>query len=222
MKHNLIIALVAILLPLTALLAQENAKKFTGSITYRITYPSAASNPMIASLPTTLTMEIAGNKAKTEFMLPFGNNTLIMNGDDITLTRLVDNDKGKFYVQKKKEDFAPKASPMLVPLKETKNIAGQNCKSVEINHTDQAGKTTKTKVFYSDELGGNNIYFNTDLQSIKGIMLEFDYVLMGIPVQLSAITVNPGRVSNKVFEIPSSYTETTEAKLREMRGPMKK
>ena len=222
MKHNVIIAVVAILLPLTALLAQETSKKFTGSITYRITYPSASSNPMIASLPTTLTMQIAGNKAKTEFMLPFGNNMLIINGDDNSIIRLVDLESGKYFVKKTKADFTQPTSPMLVPLKETKKVAGQNSKAIEVNLTDRAGKTTKNKVFYSDELGSNNIYFNTSLQSVKGIMLEFEYVLMGIPVQLSAISVEPGRISNKTFEIPSGYTETTEAKLREMRGPIKK
>jgi hypothetical protein len=222
MKHNLIIALVAILLPLTAIWAQDNSKKFTGSITYKVTYPAAASNPMISALPNSITMQIAGNKAMMEVVLPFGKNTLIINGDDFTMTRLVDLEKGKYFVRKTKEDFNTKSDAVFVPLKEIKKIAGQNCKAMEVNGKDQNGKSTKTKIFYSDELGVNNIYFNTGLKAIKGIMLEGDYMLMGIPVQLSAVSVNPGRVSNKVFEIPSGYTETTEAKLREMRGPIKK
>jgi hypothetical protein len=53
-------------------------------------------------------------------------------------------------------------------------------------------------------------------------MLEFDYQIMGVPVKLNAISINPGRVSGKQFEIPAGYTETSEAKLREMRGPLKK
>ncbi len=221
MKRNLIIAFFLFCLPATALFAQGNTKKFTGTVTYRITYPASTTNPMIAALPTTLEMQISGNKARTEMMLPFGNNTFIMNGDDFTVTRLVDLDNGKYFVKKTKDDFKMVTTPMVVPLKETKKIAGQNCKSSEVNIVS-AGKTTKNKVFYSDELGTNNIYFNTNIRSISGIMLEFEYTIMNIPVQLTAISVSPGRVSNKVFEIPSGYTETTEAKLREMKGPMKK
>jgi hypothetical protein len=130
-------------------------------------------------------------------------------------------ESGNYFVKKTKEDFVMKNTPMIVPLKETKNIAGQNCKASEINFVN-GDKSTKSKIYYSDDLGTNNIYFNTDIRSISGIMLEFEYNLMGIPVQLSAISVSPGRVSNKLFEIPSGYTETTDAKLRELRGPIKK
>lgn len=220
MKRILTIAFL-LCLPMAVVFAQGNTKKFTGTITYRITYPAANTNPMIASLPTTLDMQIAGNKARIEMMLPFGNNTFIINGDDFTITRLVDLETGKYFVKKTKEDFTMKSTPMIIPLKETKNVAGQNCKASEINVVE-GNKSSKAKIYYSDELGTNNIYFNTEVRSIAGIMLEFEYNIMGIPVQLSAISVNPGRVSNKQFEIPSGYTETTEAKLREMRGPMKK
>ncbi len=221
MKRIFTIAVLLFCLPMATIFAQGTAKNFTGTITYRITYPAAASNPMIASLPTTLEMQIAGNKARTEMMLPFGKNVIIINGDDFTITRLVDLESGKYFVKKTKEDFTMATTPMIIPLKETKNIAGQNCKTSEINIVN-GNNQTKSKIYYSQELGSNNIYFNTEVRSITGIMLEFEYNLMGIPVQLSAISVNPGRVSNKTFEIPSGYTETTDAKLREMRGPMKK
>ena len=221
MKRKLTIAFFLFCLPMAVIFAQQNTKKFTGTITYRITYPSTSSNPMIASLPTTIEMQIAGNKARTELVLPFGKNTYIINGDDFTVTRLAEMESGKYFVKKTKEDFVMKSPPMIVPLKETKSIAGQNCKASEVNFVN-GDKSTKSKVYYSEDLGTNNIYFNTDIRSLSGIMLEFEYNLMGIPVQLSAISVTPGRISNKLFEIPSGYTETTEAKLRELRGPINK
>ncbi len=221
MKRNLIIALFLVCLPFATLFAQENNKKFTGTITYKITYPATATGPMLASLPTSLDMQISGNKAKTEMKLPFGDNTIIINGDEISITRLVDLESGKYFVKKTKEEFHMPSAPSIVPLKETKKIAGQNCKSAEINIVG-GPKASKSTVFYSDELGSNNIYFNTNVRSISGIMMEFEYNIMGMPVTLSAISVTPGRVSNKVFEIPSGYTETTEAKLREMKGPARK
>lgn len=221
MKRNLSLAFLLVFLPVALLFAQENTKKFTGTITYKVTYPATGTNPMVASLPTTLEMQISGNKARTEMMLPFGNNTFIINGDEFSVTRLVDLESGKYFTKKTKEDLNNQATPLVVPLKETKKVAGQNCKASEVNIVN-GGKTSKAKVFYSDELGSNNIYFNTSVRSIHGIMLEFEYNIMGIPVQLSAISVTPGRISNKLFEIPGGYTETTEAKLREMRGPMKK
>ena len=221
MKRNILVFLSVFLLSGLSLLAQDNSKKFSGTITYRITYPSQSNNPMVAALPTTLEMQISGNKAKTQMMLPFGNNTFIMDGDLLNVIRLVELETGKYFIKKTKDDFNMTSTPMIVPLKETKTIAGQNCKAAEVNVT-VAGKSSKSKVYYSETLGANNIYFNTNIRSLKGIMLEFEYTIMGIPVQLSAISVNPGRVSSKEFEIPAGYTETTEAKLREMKGPAKK
>ncbi len=221
MKRNIFIALFLLILPAAILTAQEKVKSFTGTITYRITYPESASNPIVAALPTTLEMKIAGNKAMTELMLPFGNNTFIMNGDNLTVTRLVQLTEGKFFVTKSQDDFKMDSAPLIMPLNETKKIAEYNCKTSEINIMS-GSNTTKSKVYYTEELGFNNIYFNTIVRSIQGIMLEFEYNIMGIPVQLSAVSVKPGRISNKTFEIPSGYTETTEAKLREMKGPMNK
>jgi hypothetical protein len=221
MKRNLTIALMLFLLPAVVIFAQGNTKKFTGTITYRITYPASTTNPMIASLPTTLEMQIAGNKARTEMKLPSGTNTIIINGDDFTTVRLVDMESGKYYIKKTKADFNMAKAPMIKPLNETKKIAGQNCKASEINVVS-GNKTTKSKIYYSEELGTNNIYFNTEVRSISGIMLEFEYNIMGIPVQLSAISVTPGRISNKLFEIPAGYTATTEANLRQIKNAAKK
>lgn len=222
MKRNIIIALILICVPISFLFAQTNAKKFTGTITYKITYPANAVNPIVATLPTTLDMQVSANKARIEMALPFGKNTFIMNGDELTIYRLVEMETGKFFVKRTKEDFNKgNVTPMIMPLKETKKIAGQNCKASEVNMVS-SGKTTKSKIFYSEELGNNNIYFNTSVRSVPGIMLEFEYNIMGIPVQLTAISVEPGRISNKLFEIPTGYTETTEAKLHEMARPTKK
>ena len=41
MKRNLIIAFFLFCLPATVLFAQGNTKKFTGTVTYRITYPAS-------------------------------------------------------------------------------------------------------------------------------------------------------------------------------------
>ncbi len=222
MKRNIIIALILICVPISFLFAQTNAKKFTGTITYKITYPANAVNPIVATLPTTLDMQVSANKARIEMALPFGKNTFIMNGDELTIYRLVEMETGKYFVKRTKEDFNKgNVTPMIMPLKEAKKIAGQNCKSSEVNMVS-SGKTTKSKIFYSEELGNNNIYFNTSVRSVPGIMLEFEYNIMGIPVQLTAISVEPGRISNKLFEIPAGYTETTEAKLHEMARPTKK
>jgi len=204
-------------LAVSMLVLNAQPRFFTGTITYKITYPANASSPLIASLPSTIDMQISANKTRFELTLPNGKQTFIVNGDEQSVTRLMDQAQGKFYIRKTKEDFQKDETPITVPLKETKLIAGYKCKAAEINSKDRGGKEQKSKAFYSDELGNNNIYFNTIAKGIKGILLDFDYSGLGTPMHLTAIEVSPGRISNKTFEIPSDYKPTTEAQLQQMR-----
>jgi hypothetical protein len=190
---------------------------FTGSIKYQITYPGNTNSAMISKLPQTVEMIISGNKSKFDLTLPNGKYTFITNGDETTFTRLIDATEGKFFIKKRKEEIMVGEPPITVPTPEVKTIAGYKCKSVEITTTERGGKTQKSNAFYSADLGTNNIYFNTSAKAVKGILLDMDYTAMGITMHLTATEVNPGRVSNKNFEIPSDYTETTEVKLHQLK-----
>lgn len=200
-----------------ALTSFAQNKNFTGTINYKIVYPGGATGPLAAALPQSISMQIAGNKCKFELTLPNGKQTFIVNGDEVSVTRLLEMAEGKYFIKKTKEEFEQKEAPIIVPAKETKTVAGYKCKSSEINVKDRGGKLQKSIVFYSEELGTNNIYFNTIAKGIKGILLDFDYSGLGVAMHLTATEVVPGRVSNKIFEIPAGYTETTEAKLQQMR-----
>jgi hypothetical protein len=210
-----------LLATISILSLQAQPKYFTGTITYSITYPANATGPVISALPSTLEMSIAANKCKFELTLPNGKQAFIINGDETSVTRLMEMTEGKFYIKKTKEDFLNKEAPTITPLKETKTIAGYKCSSADVSTTDRGGKVQKSKVYYSEELGNNNIYFNTIARGIKGLLLEGDYSGLGINMHLIATQINPGRVSNKTFEIPSDYTETTEAKLQQLKQARK-
>jgi hypothetical protein len=220
MTRSLLFTLIVLAVSTFSSTAQT--KKFTGTINYKITYPGNASSPLIASLPQNIEMQIAANKAKFDVALPNGKYTFIINGDDVTVTRLIDASEGKFFIKKTKEEFNKEELPVTMPLKETKTIAGYKCKSAEISVTDRGGKVQKSTVFYSEDLGTNNIYFNTDAKAIKGIMLDLDYTTMGVTMHLTASEITPGRVSNKTFEIPSDYVETTDVKLHQLKQANKK
>jgi len=220
MTRSILFSLILLAVSVYSVTAQT--KKFTGTINYKITYPGNSSSPMIASLPQSIDMQIAGNKARFDLTLPNGQYVFIINGDENSVTRLIDAAEGKFFIKKTKEEFIQGEQPTTLPLKETKTIAGYKCKSAEISATDRGGKVQKSNVFYSEDLGTNNIYFNTDAKAVKGIMLDMDYSTMGVTMHLTAAGVSPGRVSNKTFEIPSGYTETTETKLHQLKQANKK
>jgi hypothetical protein len=220
MTRSILLALIIISASVYTASAQSH--NFTGVINYKITYPGNTSSPNVASLPQNIEMQIAGNKAKFEITLPNGKSTFIINGDEISVTRLIDAAEGKFFIKKTKEEFMQGEPPITLPLTETKTIGGYKCKSAEISKTERGGKIQKNKVFYSEDLGTNNIYFNTNAKAIKGILLDLDYSALGVEMHLTASEIKPGRVSNKSFEIPDGYTETTKANLHQLRQGDKK
>jgi hypothetical protein len=220
MTRSIFISLLLIVV--SACSASAQSKKFTGTINYKITYPGSNGSPIMASLPQNISMDIAGNKAKFSLTLPNGSYTFIVNGDETSVTRLIENSDGKFFIKKAKEEFMKGDAPVMLPLKETKTIAGYKCKSAEITATDRGGKSQKSTVYYSEDLGTNAIYFNTDAKAVKGILLDLDYSTMGVPMHLTAVEVKPGRISNKIFEIPAGFKETTEAQLHQMKQANKK
>lgn len=215
-------SLLTLFMALTIGLGAFAQKMFTGTINYKITYPANLTGPLAASLPSTISMQISANKARFEVTLPNGKQTFIVNGDEISVTRLMDLAEGKFYIKKTREEFQKDEAPSFLAAKEVKTVAGYKCKSGEISFKDRGGKVQKATVYYSDELGVNNIYFNTVAKSVKGILLDFDYSGLGFPMHLTATEVLAGRISNKTFEIPSEYKQTTEAQLQQLRQANKK
>jgi GLPGLI family protein len=213
------------LLLVTLLLVKLNssaqiAKVFTGTITYSIAYPPNTAPNIAAQLPKTITMYIAGNRAKAGATFGPMKQTFIKNADAMTISTLVEREGRKVVMTKSKaqivSELAATKAPSTQVQTETKKIAGYTCKSAEVNYMDKRGQAHKTTVFYSDELGTNNVNFDNQYRGIKGIPLEMELVLHGIPMKLIASSVSKERVSNKEFETPKDFEVITEQQYKEL------
>jgi GLPGLI family protein len=203
----------------------QSARVFTGTITYNIMYPPNTAPKIAAQLPKTITMIIAGNKLKAGASFGPMKQTFIKNADARTVTTLAETEGRKVVMIKSKEQMASELAsdkaPVTKVLPDTKKVAGYNCKSAEINYLDKRGQAHKTNVFYSDELGTNNLNFDNQYRGIKGIPLELELTMHGIPMKLVASSVSPGRVSNKEFETPKDFEVVTEQQFKEMMSKLR-
>jgi GLPGLI family protein len=196
----------------------QKAKVFTGTITYNITYPANTAPNIAAQLPKTITMFVAGNKVKAGASFGPMKQTFIKNGDAMTITSLVERDGRKLAMTKSKEqitkELASEKAPATEIMKETKKVAGYTCKSAEVNFMDKRGQAHKSIVYFSDDLGTNNLNFDNQYRGIKGIPLEMELTMHGIPMKLVASSVSSERVSNKEFETPSDFEAVTEQEFK--------
>jgi hypothetical protein len=198
----------------------QTAKVFTGTITYNISFPPNTAANIAAQLPKSITMIIAGDKVKAGASFGPLKQTFIKNADAMTITSLVERDGRKVVMTKSRDqimkELAAEKAPAIQETKGTKKLAGYNCKSAEVNYMDKRGQAHKTTVYYSDELGNNNLNFDNQYRGIKGIPLELELTMHGIPMKLVASSVSPGRVSNKEFETPKDFTPVTEQEYKTM------
>lgn len=225
-KSILSCSLLAIIFFLNLNAMAQGAKSFTGTVTYSISYPPNSVAPAMASqLPKTIEMYISGNRSKAGASFGPVSYTIIKNGDLQTVTTLVVRDGRKIAMTKSREqvaaELAASKAPAIQILKETKSIAGQKCKAAEVNYADKRGQAHKTNVYYSDALGTNNLNFDNQYRGIAGVPLEFEMMLKGIPMKLTAISVAPGRISNKEFETPKDYEVMTEQEFKALMNKAK-
>lgn len=200
--------------------AQGKGGSFKGTITYQISYPDANLDAsQLAQMPKTMTLKLNGNKAKAELPMREMNQTLILDSDAKTTIVLVDINGQKASLKPKKNaNPANTKEPITEPTAETKEIAGYVCKKVNIHYGDERSKNNPSVVYYSEELGNNKVFYDNEYKNLAGIPLEFKYKMQGMNMLLTATKIEKGKISNKEFEVPSDYKESTPEDLRRMFG----
>lgn len=201
--------------------AQEAPKLFKGTITYELTFPEKiVKSRNNVKLPTSVDMIINGNKAKINANLPDGTEGILIDGDNHTITQLFDINGKKVYTVKTITDLNLKTPPTVVRIRSIKDIAGYRCSISQVTAPGNITYSKEKKACYSTELGENNLYFGTPLESIKGIMLEYDYEFARTPVSLLATKVKTGKVAKKHFKISKKYKKVDLGELSKMQMEM--
>ncbi len=200
--------------------AQAKGDSFKGKITYKITYPeSNLDASQLSAMPQFMVLTLSGNKSKAEMSMAQMDQTLLLDSDAKTTVILVNINGQKVAIKPKKAGDRPLGKePIVDPAGETKEIAGYVCKKANIHFGDEKSKADPIGVYYSDELGNNKIFFDNEYRNLVGIPLEFKYKMQGMNMLLTATKVEPGRVKDREFDIPSDYKESTPEELRRMFG----
>ncbi len=200
--------------------AQAKGGSFKGTITYKITYPeSNLDASQLTAMPQFMTLTLSGNKSKAEMSMAMMDQILLMDSDAKTTVILVNINGQKVALKPKKAGEKPSGKePVVEPAGETKEIAGYVCKKANIHYGDEKSKADPMSVYYSEELGNNKIFFDNEYRNLVGIPLEFKYKMQGMNMLLTATKVEPGKVKDREFEIPSDYKESTPEELRRMFG----
>lgn len=200
--------------------AQSKGDAFKGKITYKITYPeSNLDAAQLSALPQYMILTLSGNKSKAEMNMGQMEQVLLIDSETKSTTILIEINGQKLAINPKKGTDRPLGKePIVEPDGETKEIAGYVCKKANIHFGDEKSKAAPSVVYYSEELGNNQIFYDNEYRNLKGIPLEFKYKMQGMSMLLTASKIEPGKVKDKEFNIPSDYKETSPQDLMKMFG----
>lgn len=209
--------------------AQKKGKSFRGIVTYELKYSGDEITPaQQAQLPKEQIVKIWDNKTLQEQKYGPVTITEITNGDEGSKTTLYDLSMvmaKKIYVKTTKSEIDEKLNekkdnlPVIKYTEETKTIAGIKAQKAEVSFKDdETGDLTTVAVYFSEELGGEELNYGDTFHGLKGFPLEFEINMGKVKVQANAKSVVKGKVKESEFLIPTDYQQITKEELQEMMG----
>jgi len=154
-------------------------------------------------LPSEMIVYITKGHVRIEQKTMMGDQNVITDTKAKT-TVLLMNMMGKKMAITMNDDGKEQPTPTIVYSKETKTIAGYECKKAIYTTKDQAGEEQELEVFYTEEIPSEA---NDKLPGLKGYPLEYSINAQGMLMTLAAKSVSKEKVSKKLFEIPEGYEE---------------
>ena len=212
----------------TIIMAMSSAamsKDFKGVINYKISFPGMDIDPsMAAMMPKMATLTIRGEMSKFVISMgQIGTQSQILDGDNRTVTTLMDMMGQKFYYVQTEDEIQEEQGSgdnVKVDIKdETKEIAGYECKKAVITVTEEGSEMLFT-VYFTDEIGSNSLNFDNPIfKDIKGAMLEFEVDTGGGQrMKMEAVSIDKKSIPDSEFEIPEGFVQKTSKEIRQMFG----
>ena len=175
------------LLCLSLLIGSISAQMFEGKITFGIDYelPEAMESQR-SMLPSEMIIYITKGHVRIEQKTMMGDQNVITDTKAKT-TVLLMNMMGKKMAITMNDDGKEKPTPTIVYSKETKKIAGYECKKAIYTTKDEAGEEQDLEVFYTEEIPSEA---NDKLPGLKGYPLEYSINAQGMLMTLAAKSVS--------------------------------
>jgi len=195
-----------------------SGKAEEGTVWYDITYPYIKEdNIMNAGLP---------KEAKYIFCKKFTLTDIVGMMGFVRVQYFADNEKKiakqyldlfqKLYVSELTEAEVKKRNESFLTsiklVEGTKEIAGYKCKQAEVVLTNGA----KIQVYYTDQLGYDNINWSNPYTELKGVLMEFQVEKYGLTMKLTAREVSKDKVEASEFEVKGDFKKIPIEEMEDM------
>lgn len=187
-----------------------NTGKITeGVIKYKITYlKDKAENPLISLLPSYTKMYFKDDFVKfniTGWMGVFESRFIKDAKNKEVVVALKMMNKKIFYKSNEMSDFMGMSNYNDLKIDfddKTKKILDYDCKHAVVSNVKN---NTSFDLYYTDKIGVENPNLNTIYEPIKGVLMELQIEVNGIPMLLVADEVKKEDIPQSYFSVPKGY-----------------
>ncbi len=176
------------------------------------------SHPMAGLAPGSATVKFKGNRLQVEMStMGIFNTIFISDPGKKTLTQMV-----KFMdiknaciqtetdLEQENKDYELK----LEEVKETKKIAGYNCKKVKATYVNNPSESFD--VYYTQDLGLDSINNIGPYKQLKGMLMQYRLKKLGLEMCFTATAVKAEEIKEDVFEVPAFYKIVTRPEMEKL------
>jgi hypothetical protein len=175
-------------------------------------------HPWAGMIPSTATLKFKDDKFLMEMStMGMFTTTFICDQTSKTLTQMVKFLDIKQACIEKENDIKKENSGYQVKWEETpetKIIAGYKCKKIKANLGGDP--TTKFEVYYTKDMGAENMNDLSPYTGIKGMLMQYRLKRMGLELQFTAKSVKKAEITDNIFEIPAYFKIVSKAEIEKI------
>lgn len=180
-----------------------------GTITYNAEVVDSES-PMAMLAPSKMTFKFKNNKSAVEMSAGMGMLTTSFISDPETkiFTQLIKLIGEKYSVIQNAAEIKKENELFnleVIPTKETKIIAGYNCKKVNVHYKGE--ESSDSYAYYTTDLNVQNPNFASPFYMLDGVLMEFQIKKFGLEMKFTATSVVEEDVDNSTFGLPDDYKQ---------------
>jgi GLPGLI family protein len=203
------------------------SKKFTGKITYSISYEGKQIDEATQDMmPKTMMTYIGDGFTKNVLFTGMGKQTVIYDIGTKSRTVLMDMMGQQFAIESLSTDIEKEFGQMpdgeVEFVDETKVIAGYQCKKIVISFKNDEGEIKSENIaWYIEDLEVSpDINFDMKFfKGVQGVLMEYQMDMNnGTYMKFTAIEVEKEKLSSKDFIIPENYKKVTQEELMNSLG----
>lgn len=178
--------------------------------------PLDLGHPFASYAPSKMSVKFKNNNFYAYMSAGMGALTasFISNPEKRTFTQVIRLFSDKYFVLLDEDEIKKEnqlSEMEIEPTKETKIIAGYNCKKAIVHLKGE--EASEYDIYYTNEINVKNSNFSNPYFKLDGVLMEYRMKKFGLEMQFTATAIKHEEVDDATFDVPDNCEQITQEEL---------